>query len=119
MKLILISHILFLLNSCTSSEIYNIKEIKGHIENEGLNSDTFLVVWEEGNSGHVKEIICNFPPEDDPYKYKQVKVGKVLKKFSDAEKSFKCTGIGNNTHYIDLDSELKRFELEEKKNKNQ
>lgn len=42
--------------------IHQVKSIKNHHPKENDNSETSLLVYLSGNSGHVKEVLCQFAP---------------------------------------------------------
>ena len=42
--------------------IFTVSHIKSHYPQPGDNSETTLMVYRTGASGHVKEILCRFPP---------------------------------------------------------
>jgi hypothetical protein len=41
---------------------YHVASIESHYPHEGNNSETTLVVYVSGTTGHVKTILCLFPP---------------------------------------------------------
>ena len=44
------------------AETYVVKSIQSHYPHGDQNSQTTLIVYLNGNSGHTKEILCAFPP---------------------------------------------------------
>ena len=46
-----------------SPEEYYVRSISSHYEHPNDNSETSLVVYESGQSGNVKNILCLFPPD--------------------------------------------------------
>lgn len=46
-----------------SGKVYTVQSIKSHVPQKNANSQTHIVVYLEGDSGHVKEIFCEFPPD--------------------------------------------------------
>ena len=43
-------------------KIYMVKSIQSHYPQGEQNSETTLIVYLKGNSGHTKKILCAFPP---------------------------------------------------------
>ncbi len=43
--------------------IYTVASIKSHEPQAGDNSETTLMIFINGQSGHVKELVCLFPPD--------------------------------------------------------
>ena len=52
----------FVLRTHTYEEIYSVQHIESHFPHEHENSETTLIVYLEGDHGHVKELLCLFPP---------------------------------------------------------
>ncbi|MSS71869.1 MAG: hypothetical protein EXS64_10315 [Candidatus Latescibacteria bacterium] len=47
----------------TSEKIYTVQSIKSHTSQKNANSKTHIVIYLQGESGHVKELFCEFPPD--------------------------------------------------------
>ena len=43
--------------------LYRVASIKSHDPRPGDNSETTLMIFINGQSGHVKELVCLFPPD--------------------------------------------------------
>ena len=43
--------------------VYTVSYIKSHYPQPGDNSETTLIVYRNADSGHVREIVCMFPPD--------------------------------------------------------
>ena len=43
--------------------VHQVKSIQSHYPKENSNSETIIVVFIKGNSGHVKEVLCQFAPD--------------------------------------------------------
>ena len=71
---------------------YYVKEIKSHYEYESANSHTTLIVFVKGNAGHVKEILCQFPPQQIIHQafLKKVKVYGVSQEYASGSKGYFC-----------------------------
>lgn len=53
-----------LLGACNAeSGVYSVRAIQNHYPHGNENSETTLIVYESGESGHTKEILCMFPPD--------------------------------------------------------
>ncbi len=56
------SYYWFVVRPESVGKIYTVQSIKSHSPQKDANSQTHIVVYMEGDSGHVKEIFCEFPP---------------------------------------------------------
>ncbi len=43
-------------------KIYTVKSIESHYPHGDKNSETTIIVFLKGDTGHTKEILCAFPP---------------------------------------------------------
>lgn len=44
-------------------DVYTVRKISSHYPHGDGNSETTLIVYEQGISGHTKELLCMFPPD--------------------------------------------------------
>lgn len=44
-------------------KVYMVKSVSSHYPHHNENTQTTLIVYERGDSGHVKEVLCIFPPD--------------------------------------------------------
>ena len=73
----------------TRDPVYSVKTIQSHYPQQNGNSQTTVIVYLSGESGHVKEILCHFPPDvilqSSPETgwtgLKKVKVGGVAERY--------------------------------------
>lgn len=100
-KLYIIPLLIFLAGCSLVSETYYVKEIRNHYPQQGDNSQTSITVWQSGKSGHVKEILCAFPPdlqltgsnETGWSGVSKVQVGQKYEEFMFGEVSYLCTAL--------------------------
>ena len=59
---IFISVIWFNFSEKIFGKSYTVKSIQSHYPQGDNNSETTLIVYLKGNSGHTKEVLCAFPP---------------------------------------------------------
>ena len=52
----------FLLREALPTKVYTVQSISHHYPYETANSQTQLVVYRQGDTGHVMEVNCAFPP---------------------------------------------------------
>lgn len=52
----------FTLKDEPSAKIYTVHSVKSHYSYENANSQTKLVVYVKGKTGHVMPVFCAFPP---------------------------------------------------------
>ena len=84
-----------------AGKVYTVKAIESHYHHENQNSETSLIVYEKGNSGHVKEIFCRFPPgfklsgsnETGWSGIEKVRVGKEAEKYLFGRQSYHCERV--------------------------
>jgi hypothetical protein len=102
MKKLLIIPLAFILANCSLlNETYYVKSINSHYANENNNSQTYLTVWQEGKSGHVKEVFCAFPPElkltgnneNGWLGASKIEVGEKYEEFAMENSSYLCTAL--------------------------
>ena len=70
MKLLLLSSSLCIaLVACTNTgsysargKVYTVRKIDSHYPDPDQNTQTTLIVYKNGSSGHTEEILCLFPP---------------------------------------------------------
>lgn len=60
---IVLSVLWFTLGDTTFGQTYTVKSITSHYPRGDNNSQTTIIVYLKGNSGHTKEILCAFPPD--------------------------------------------------------
>ena len=46
-----------------SGKTYTVQSIKSHVAQKNANSQTRITIFLQGDSGHVKEFFCEFPPD--------------------------------------------------------
>lgn len=57
---------LIILTGCTtvhSKTIFTVKAIQSHYPHSDDNSQTTLIIYDSGNTGFVRKILCLFPPD--------------------------------------------------------
>lgn len=74
----------------TQWEVFTVASIKSHYPHPDDNSETNLSVYLEGDSGHVIDLLCLFPPE---FSLEGGPVPSYAKMLLENKKSPKWTGI--------------------------
>jgi len=80
------------------TKVYSVRSISSHYPHAQRDSQTTLVVYREGSSGHVREILCHFPPglslpRDETGAWggiKRVRVGAVAQEYAFGEVGYIC-----------------------------
>lgn len=44
-------------------DVFTVRKITSHYPHRDTNSETTLIVYENGDTGHTKEVLCLFPPD--------------------------------------------------------
>ena len=65
-----------------SGNKYFVKAIKSHHPYALQNSQTTLILYNKGRSGHVKEVLCQFPPNTDISNLERVEVKGISQKYA-------------------------------------
>lgn len=91
MKKSLIIIMAALLTGCFD-QTYTVERVSSHHPSrDGGNSQTHLMVYKSGNSGHVKKVFCHFAPDvGHPYNVTKVKVGGVAEVYMFGEEARYC-----------------------------
>ncbi len=82
-------------------QTFFVHSVSSHYPHPGKNSETTLRVFVSGNTGHVKEILCLFPPEfqlngseqEGWSEIRKVRVGKVGEKYMFGAVGYFCERI--------------------------
>jgi len=45
-----------------AGRVYAVRSVQSYYPHENENTQVTLIVYEKGESGHVKEVLCLFPP---------------------------------------------------------
>lgn len=59
---IVVASLGFLLREALTTKTYTVQSISSHYSSDTSNSQTRLVVYRKGKTGHVMEVTCGFPP---------------------------------------------------------
>jgi hypothetical protein len=49
-------------HSSIAGRVYVVRSVQGYYPHENENTQVTLILYEKGESGHVKEVLCLFPP---------------------------------------------------------
>jgi len=60
---IVLSVLWFTFGNTIFGQTYTVKSIESHYPQGDNNSQTTIIVYLKGKSGHTKEILCAFPPD--------------------------------------------------------
>jgi hypothetical protein len=89
----------FTLKDKYSAKSYMVHSVKSHYSHDNANSQTDIVVYVKGNSGHVMEVFCAFPPDfrltDEEMRggWKVKVTSKVAEKFLLGQVSYRCERV--------------------------
>ena len=89
---------LYLSGGGAGGQVYAVRSIASHYPHKDQDSETTLMVYREGDSGHVKEVLCLFPPDLTLSKdssgnwtgIRKVRVGPVGQKYMLGEVGYIC-----------------------------
>ncbi len=81
-----------------NSSTYYVKSISSHYPHSNDNSETTVIVWNKGKQGHVKKVLCAFPPEtklrgnnsNGWTGIEKIKIGKKYKTYLFGKISYLC-----------------------------
>lgn len=87
-----------IVSGCSGGEVYEVKTIESHHPQKNDNSETHVIVWEKGSSGHVKKVFCAFSPDvkltgsnDSGWTgIKKIRVGKQYEEYMFSKESYYC-----------------------------
>jgi hypothetical protein len=76
-------------------KIYSVKSIESHYPHENGNSETTLIIYLKGSSGHVDEILCQFPPNQKVTadNIKKVQVKEISNKYMFGAVGYFCDPV--------------------------
>jgi hypothetical protein len=57
------SYYWFVVKPESKEKTYTVQSIQSHSPQKNANSRTHIVIYLEGESGHVKDLFCEFPPD--------------------------------------------------------
>ena len=91
----IISFILFVYLPSSGGDIHFVQSISSHYSKENENSETTLVVYLDGERGHVKKVLCRFSPDTVISKdtLKKVLIKGVSNKYMLGEVGYYCDKI--------------------------
>lgn len=100
-KLLIIPLLIFLAGCSLFNETYYVKTLRSHYPQKNGNSQTYVTVWQSGKSGHIKEVLCAFPPDQQLTGSNEtgwtgiskIEVGQKYEEFLMGETSYLCTAL--------------------------
>lgn len=69
---------------------YTVREVKSYYPHQNENDQLYLIVYETGNSGFVKEVFCELPPMSNIVDIKKITVKGKARDWIMSDPSYFC-----------------------------
>lgn len=90
---ILLIFIVCVMTSCIFNEEYSVRSVESHYEHKNENSQTQLIIYVSGSSGHVEKLFCEFAPGVKVEGIKRVRKKGKARKWQLGSVSYYCDRV--------------------------